>query len=172
MNTDGERLVGAYKHGTAGWAGTDTSRERAFSERDSGELSDRLERVLQMVRNSHGTGLTWKEIASQTHLHHGQVSGALSNLHKQGLVFITKSGKRDRCHVYYHRDCAWAFESSDRIDQPQVSSTKQRQATLEELVHLVEAVFPRTLFDGRSLDVHSARELESQIVELLDRLND
>lgn len=46
-------------------------------------------------------GLTWRELAEAMGWHHGQASGALSGLHRQGLVARLGSGyKRSHCSAY------------------------------------------------------------------------
>lgn len=85
--------------GTSGWSGSDTSRERAINEDRQGITSARQRQILAMVAQSRVSGMTWREIAEQTGWHHGQVSGALSNLHRAGyLMRLTE--RRDRCAVY------------------------------------------------------------------------
>lgn len=63
------------------------------------DLSPRLREVLYTVAGSQEYGMTWVEISRALNLHHGQASGALSNLHKRGhLARLTE--KRDRCSLY------------------------------------------------------------------------
>lgn len=84
---------------TAGWSGSETSHERALRERDSGELSKRLKRTLNIVRMSGVRGLTVKELRDDTGWHHGKASAALSVLHHDNLLLRLKES-RDRCQVY------------------------------------------------------------------------
>lgn len=44
-------------------------------------------------------GITWKELGIALGLHHGQSSGALSNLHRSGLI-VRLAERRQRCGVY------------------------------------------------------------------------
>lgn len=95
---------GAYPDGTGGWGGADTSRDRAEHERDSGELSHRLAAILSHLETiGKHDGMTWQELADLTGWHHGRVSSALTNLHKQGLVFTLKK-RRGNCHPYVHAE--------------------------------------------------------------------
>lgn len=55
--------------------------------------------VLNLVARSGKTGVTWVEVAEQKHFHHGQSSGALSNLHRVGRIVRLKE-RRGRCGVY------------------------------------------------------------------------
>jgi hypothetical protein len=85
--------------GTSGWSGTDTSRERAVRADKSGVTTERQRLVLRYVSASYERGVTVVEARRDLQLHHGQASGALSNLHRGGhLALLTE--RRDRCHVY------------------------------------------------------------------------
>jgi hypothetical protein len=85
--------------GTSGWSGTATSRERAVRADKSGVTTERQRLVLRYVSASHERGVTVVEARRDLNLHHGQASGALSNLHHGGhLALLTE--RRDRCHVY------------------------------------------------------------------------
>lgn len=88
-----------YADGTEGWAGSDTSRERAERARDDGSATARRRAVLSALDAAGPTGLTWKELGDLMHLHHGSSSSALTNLHKSGLITRT-SRKRSRSKVY------------------------------------------------------------------------
>lgn len=88
---------------TGGWSGSETSHERAKSEAASGTLQQRQQEVLNMVARKRFAGATWREVSSTLGLHHGQASGALSNLHKGGrLVRLTQ--KRGKCAIYVYPD--------------------------------------------------------------------
>lgn len=89
---------GGEEH-TSGWSGSDTSRERAVADDASGETSRRQRLVLNLLRDAGARGLTWKELSTSTGMHHGQASGALSNLHLAGRV-ARLSERRGRCHPY------------------------------------------------------------------------
>ena len=84
---------------TAGWSGSDTSRERAEEEAESGVAQARLARALELIDLAGPWGLTWRELGDLTGWHHGQSSGALSNLHKLGQVCRLRDA-RDRCKPY------------------------------------------------------------------------
>ena len=43
--------------------------------------------------------MTWREVADTTEWHHGQASGALSVLHKEGRLARLRN-RRDKCAVY------------------------------------------------------------------------
>lgn len=86
-------------NGTSGWSGSDTSMERALNADSSGVTGDRQKKVLESLRNSGITGLTWVELQKILPLHHGTLSGSLSVLHKQGVI-SRLSEKRNGCKVY------------------------------------------------------------------------
>lgn len=85
--------------GTSGHAGSDTSRERAQRDDNDGTTSLRQRRALAEIAARGAYGATWRELAVIVGLHHGQASGVLSVLHKEGhLARLTH--RRDRCAVY------------------------------------------------------------------------
>jgi hypothetical protein len=84
---------------TGGWSGTDTSQARARREAADGTLSARQTAVLRYLDDSGRSGATWKETADALDLHHGQASGALSNMHHSGRIRLLDL-IRHRCHVY------------------------------------------------------------------------
>lgn len=85
--------------GTEGSSGSDASHERAAREAASGAATDRQALILDGLGFAGGDGLTWREVATLTGLHHGQVTGSLSNMHKAGHV-ARLTDKRDRCSIY------------------------------------------------------------------------
>ncbi len=86
---------------TAGWAGSDTSRERAVREATDGTASARQRYALDEITASRGEGMTWKDLADVTGWHHGQASGVLSVLHKTGAL-ARLAVRRDKCLIYVH----------------------------------------------------------------------
>lgn len=86
-------------NGTSGWSGSQTSRDRATLQDGDGTTSERQRLALRYLRSAGYSGLTWKEAAELTGLHHGAISGVLSVLHKQGLIKRLKFA-RSRCQVY------------------------------------------------------------------------
>jgi hypothetical protein len=88
---------------TGGWSGSDTSKDRAVDEARDGTLQKRQQEVLNFIARRKWSGATWKEVSSVLGIHHGQSSGALSNLHKAGRV-ARLDLKRGKCAVYVHPD--------------------------------------------------------------------
>lgn len=128
----------AEYNGTAGYVNRPASRDRAFAEVADGTLGARQRQILDVLSDLGSDGGTWREIAEYlgdrgVHLHHGEVSGALSNLHRAGKVFALKE-QRSKCHPYVlvqHRN--WYFDE-DRFDEPAKTRSTQRKELLEELL--------------------------------------
>ena len=57
------------------------------------------DRTVQLVAGTGDRGLTVKELCRKTKVHHGQASGALSRLHRQGRIVRTTT-YRDGCAAY------------------------------------------------------------------------
>ena len=85
--------------GTSGWQGSEASHDRAITDDASGATGDRQKIALEFARNHKYYGTTWKELGEAYGWHAGQSSGALSNLHKAGLV-VRLTKRRSRCSVY------------------------------------------------------------------------
>lgn len=85
--------------GTEGSSGSDASHERAAREARDGTATARQRVLIDSLAGAGAEGLTWRELGTATGLHHGQVTGGLSNLHKAGLI-ARLTEKRGRCSVY------------------------------------------------------------------------
>jgi hypothetical protein len=86
-------------NGTAGWSGTDTSRERAMTNLRTGREYNNQQKALAYIKQAGSQGLTWKELSELTDMHHGTASGVLSVLHKSGAILRT-TRVRNRCKIY------------------------------------------------------------------------
>lgn len=86
--------------GTSGWSGSQASKDRAGREDSDGTTSSRQGQVLSELSSAGSHGATWKEIATALGWHHGQASGALSILHKEGRISRLARERRLRCSVY------------------------------------------------------------------------
>lgn len=85
-------------NGTEGYAGSGTSKSRAFQEALDGTASKRQRYILILAERAKAKGVTVAELRDAS-LHHGRISGALSVLHKVGkLSRLTET--RGRCKVY------------------------------------------------------------------------
>lgn len=86
--------------GTSGWSGSDTSKARAVTADRDGTTSARQLEAVSELHKSGFHGLTWKEISEITGWHHGQASGVLSVLHKEGRIArLAESRLRCKCYV-------------------------------------------------------------------------
>lgn len=126
-------------------ANSETSTERAFAEDGSGETSKRLSDILRLMR-AHPAGLTWMELGAQLDLHHGQISGALSTLHRLGEVFMLKA-KRDRCHPYVHAVHRRNYPPDMRLDVPAKTRVTEEREAREVLLIAVDAVLSSQSWD-------------------------
>ena len=85
--------------GTSGWSGSQTSQDRAVQDDTDGTTKGRQNVALRLINASKIYGMTWKELADETGWHHGQASGVLSVLHKEGLI-ERLTERRGKCAVY------------------------------------------------------------------------
>lgn len=93
--------------GTSGWSGTDTSRDRALAEDAVGTTGRRQRQILRFLADRRERGASWRECLddlrrNDEQVHHGGVSGALSNLHRDGRVALlseTRPGSRSKTYV-------------------------------------------------------------------------
>lgn len=100
----------------------DTSRERAQREASDGTFNARKEKVLQLLQQRDHT---WRELAEKLELHHGQISGLLSILHKHGQIVMLKA-RRDRCHPYTHIDnTRWLMPDEYWVEPVQTKTTRK-----------------------------------------------
>ncbi len=121
--------------GTGGHAGTEASRERAETEANDGTLADRQQRILAWLDSAGASGSTWVSVGQGLNLHHGQVSGALSNLHAGGFVFMLRK-RHNRSHPYVHNKYRGFYQDSEVHDSPKTTKAGQRRDRLEELVQV------------------------------------
>lgn len=142
-------------NGSAGHVARDASIDRAVRERDTGVVSERAFLVLAELNRRGSRGGTWQELGEALGLHHGQISGCLSVLHKAGRVFTTRA-QRNRCHVYVHSEFRSGFDPDQRIDEPAVTRASARKQALEDVLSAAEMV---CRFDGTDrLSLEALRE--------------
>jgi DNA-binding MarR family transcriptional regulator len=98
---------------TSGHSGSDTSRERAEREDSNGTTSYRQRETLSMLHSRGTLGVTWKELGERYNWHHGQASGVLSVLHKEGWIVRLKE-RRNKCAVYVAPQYSIGRELSER----------------------------------------------------------
>lgn len=124
--------------GTAGYVDRPASRDRAIAEVADGTLSVRQAKVLRLLEAFGIDGATWKELgdaiaAENESMHHGQISSALSNLHRAGKVFMLH-GKRNKCHPYVHHKYRASHSPDQRYDLPATTRTSQRKQLVDALI--------------------------------------
>jgi hypothetical protein len=121
---------------TGGFVERPASVDRAMHEIATGKLSERQAQVLDLLDDAGFCGLTWNDCGTLLGLHHGQISGALSNLHGCGQVFALRE-VRDRSHPYVHIKYRDRWDADARYDEP-VRTRNSRQRELQ--AQLLEAV--------------------------------
>ena len=148
-------------NGTGGYVERPASRERAEQEAADGTLSARQTAVLAALHECGVGGATWREIGTRLGLHHGQVSGCLSNLHTAGKVTMLRR-TANRCHIYVHADYKYAFGLDERWDQPARTKTGTNRERLEHLRHVCQqAVVDGWTYDNRQQIVDALRALDT-----------
>jgi hypothetical protein len=135
---DHDPLTLPYNGRSGAVLGSDTSSDRARREDADGTSTDRLGKVLKLLEGK-SNGLTWREVAVALHLHHGQASGALSMLHKNGAIFALRS-TRDRCHPYVHADLRSQWADEQRLDEPVRTRASEGRDALQDVLDAVDAV--------------------------------
>ena len=119
-------------------AGSDTSRARALNEDANGTASRRRLDILELLRVAGPAGMTWQEIATATGLHHGQVSGALSVMHKDRQVAALRI-KRNRCHPYIHAQWAQEHPRDMVILEPAQTYAGRKQQAVQDVIDAARA---------------------------------
>jgi len=148
-------------NGTGGYVERPASMERAMREVMQGVLSARQQALLDALFDAGPTGATWRTLGQLLNLHHGQVSGALSNLHKEGMVFMLRK-QQDRCHPYVSYRYRFAYNDDDVYDKPVETRAGQRKALLDDLyatcASAVEMGWSASMQDAVSSCVDRLRE--------------
>jgi DNA-binding transcriptional regulator GbsR (MarR family) len=124
-------------NGTAGYVNRPASKERAIRQRENKVLSDQAQRVLYLLNYAGKDGMTWREIGEALDLHHGQISGLLSNMHQKEMVFSVIQ-IRDRCHPYVHKHYRSAYKDNEVYDQPARTSKVTNRETITDLMQAIK----------------------------------
>ncbi len=166
-------------NGTGGWSGTQTSKDRAERMVSTGDLSRTQASVIQQLAYRQMDGCTVHEISiptadGQGWMHHGSVSGALSNLHQHGKI-SRLADKRNNCHIYClntfvrgrelspftpHKKHKTKFSLSDK---PKPLTTGDR---LEKRDAIMALLISRRL--DQPTPAHEYMQLADKIVSLFD----
>ena len=129
-----------YYGETGGFVARPASVDRAMREIASGKLSERQSQVLDLLDGAGASGLTWNDCGTLLGLHHGQISGALSNLHGCGMVFALKQ-IRNRSHPYVHIKYQSEWNDEARYDEPvRTRNSKERNLQAQLLEAVREAI--------------------------------
>lgn len=118
----------AYPSGSGHAAGSDTSAAREAKQDADGTTALIQGRVLDVLLR-HPDGLTWKEVDDLARIgHHGQTSGALTNLRKRGNIFWLLK-QRDGCHVFVHGSWRDRYQWEQlKHDEPKRTKDKNEAA--------------------------------------------
>jgi len=137
--------------GTSGWSGSETSRERAICADRSGATSERQRHVVDLLASRAAAGMTWRDLSIVTGWHHGTASGALSVLHKAGVI-CRLDERRDRCAIYVHPD-----HVHGRTTQEHRPNSSAR--LLSEMLEQIETDLSRGLVDLAIARIQATRRM-------------
>jgi len=147
-------------NGTGGFVNRPASVNRAINEATSGKLSERQTLILGLLAEAGANGLTWHVCGERLGLHHGQISGALSNLHGCGEVF-TLNKLLKGCHPYVHSKYRSDWTPEERCDEPvKTVSTKKRELQ-DQLLNAIE----------EAIDSNWSKEKTDKITAIASTLN-
>jgi hypothetical protein len=121
--------------GTGGHAGTEASQHRAEREAEDGTLKDRQKQVLAYLEQHGVGGITWGELGLRLGLHHGQVSGTLSNLHQGGMVFMLRK-RHNRSHPYVHVKYRDFYSEEEVHDAPKRTRAGDRKRITDNIINI------------------------------------
>ena len=168
--TPSGRCPWEYLHGmTLPYAGTEghsestASRDRAHSEAGDGTASARQTTILRCLQIRGERGATWNELAAALDLHHGQVTGSLSSLHKDGQI-SRLTERRGRSSIYVLPE----FEDG-RKTAPQ----GRRTAPERDLRPIIQEAIEEYMLDGfdgycRQRDIPSTAWITEGDLDTLD----
>jgi cyanate lyase len=127
-----ELPYGGPSNPNSGYAGSDTSRERAEREDSDGTTSFRQQQVTEYLIEQRERGGTWADVADALGLHHGAASGVLSVLHKTGHI-ARLAHKRGRSKVYVMPE----FVNERATEEPGKTS---RSALTDDLASMLRRI--------------------------------
>ncbi len=136
--------------GTTGFVPVEQSRQAAERDAKSGLASARQASILGMLKDAGDLGLTSAEIENKSGMGHGKVSGALSSMHKEGLIVALKFVRRNNCGVYVMPEnvvgrierpfVSLADSKADRPAPPTPVAQAKRQRLTDEELRLTGAI--------------------------------
>lgn len=101
---------------------------------------------------SSSEGFTWKDIQVilneryNSRVHHGTISGALTNMHKSLDIFRLKL-KRDNCYIYVHGAFRNQYKDELRTDYPK-SRNKWKEVADLLYIAMTEEDIPADAWDN------------------------
>jgi hypothetical protein len=125
--------------GTEGYVTRPASILRAQQDVISGNAGERQIAILKHL-SVLPQGATWVEVGHSLQLHHGQVSGALSVLHKAGKLFQLRH-TRSRSHPYVHANFRYKYTDSERFDTPTRTNGKLLKERIDSGIVYLDVAF-------------------------------
>ena len=147
-------------NGTAGFVNRPASKERAMREAENRTVTDRGREVVRLLDTVGADGLTWNELGAHLGLHHGQISGCLTNLHHKGFVFPLRN-KRDGSHIYISEKNRHFFNDAQLFLYPAKIGTKQTRKQLEQIIDAVQRC------QRENYNLHSVENLNDLVHQLI-----
>lgn len=148
------------------------SEARARREQYSGRFNNRQNFIMSMLLSSRQTGCTWKAISDFTNEHHGQVSGMLSSMHRNGWVFSLRK-IHDGCHPYVHYAFREMFADDEVFDEPTQTKAGINRRALEDFAEQVKFAVIECTSQKEQKVYHNrmfVRQVEDFVIELQSKL--
>lgn len=147
-------------NGTEGYVrGSETSRDRAVAEAENGTASERQQRVLEMLDKS-PSGLTWSEAGRLLGLHHGQISGTLSVLHRAGKIVQLKK-KRGNSAPYLAMRFLELYHPAEVRFLTASTSAGDRRRALEKVADAARGLVANYNLVTQAEMIEALRELDA-----------
>jgi len=118
---------------TLGSVNRETSKKRTTRE----QAWKNAEQVINLLHKAGTYGMTWKQLGHITGLHHGQISGLLSNMHRAGLVAQLRI-RRDGCHPYIAAHFIPELPNAEVFIEPVTTQAGRVRTRLNLLMDLLE----------------------------------
>jgi len=151
-------------NGTSGWSGSTTSAERAVESDSNGITKRRQDKTYADLNRAGMQGLTWKDLAAANDWHHGQASGVLSVMHKEGVI-ARLTERRDKCEIYILLKYVFDREVSPyRQTQPKSEYAAQQIESLRQSMLLELQTWWNTYGDNMDLDPKMVKEYFERVI--------
>lgn len=154
------RLTELPYNGTEGYArGSETSRDRAMREAATGVATERQKLVLELLDKA-PSGLTWSEAGRLLGLHHGQISGTLSVLHRAGKIVQLKR-KRGNSAPYLSMRFVELYHPAEVRFLTTSTSAGDRRRALEKVAEAARALAANYTLITQAEMIEALRELDA-----------